>query len=438
MGRKSTRQHAKPPNSSTHTAAHHTRTGPHHETSAEGGSLSPLALQQAWQSGSLQRRSQAVMDMQQRYGNAHVGRMLANPHGQAVSNVQRITPISGNVSTGTKHTFKTPKKEWRINRPIPRVPLSLASISTLAEISFETESNTPSQGSPTAGRGGVAVNPGGIGVQGEIGHKWAEWETGHVGRVSVGTKLGAEIGSHGGEISLEAIGLEFERASFALKFNLISYSTEESRVEFPSLVFQAGVVPFKGETRGPDGRIHKYEIKPVLEFKFEPNYAEIGRWLAQRYGQMAAGELALAAGFVLGGFATIAAGIVTAGLGEEVYGRVEQAIRNTNEFCSAYEATIRSGQTSGGSSQWATAGSTAGMRFLEQSRSRVPVEAMQAAAQRHGIRGEAFALAFPQVREAMLKNYREQHYVEWWFYGEDGPGYKVLRSLLYDPARLNF
>ncbi len=393
--------------------------------------------------GDPRHRPQSLLQMQRRYGNAYVQRMLAGQTDHAAptapsGTVQRYNPTTSNVATGGKHTFKTPKKEWKVGKGIPKVPVKLSSISFSAEATYSTEDDNASKGSPTGAKGGATVQPQGPGVQGEVSQKWEEWQTDSVGKISVSSKAGGKIGAQGGEISLEPIGVQFERATFALKFNVISYSTEKSKVEFPSMTFQVGVIPIKGEGTASDGSKYKYEIKPILEFKFEPNYEEIGKWLAQRFGTQAAAELGLAGGIVLAGVATIAAAVVTASLGSEVRERVELSIKYTNEFCDAYQMAVREAKSGGGTSQWAAAGSAAGMKLVEQAKDKVPPEALKEEAQKRDLRSEAFGIAFPQIREALLQNYRDEHYIEWAVYGEDGPGYKILKRLLGSPEHLNF
>lgn len=407
------------------------------------GHLAPDDPNQPHTIGNPQQRSQSLLQMQRRYGNAYVQRMLAGQTDHAaptapIGAVQRYNPTTSNVATGGKHTFKTPKKEWKVGKGIPKVPVKLSSISFSAEATYSTEDDNASKGSPTGAKGGATVQPQGPGVQGEVSQKWEEWQTDSVGKISVSSKAGGKIGAQGGEISLEPIGVQFERATFGLKFNLISYSTEKSKVEFPNMTFQVGVLPIKGEGTASDGSKYKYEIKPILEFKFEPNYEEIGKWLAQRFGTQAAAELGLAGGIVLAGVATIAAAVVTASLGSEVRERVELSIKYTNEFCDAYQMAVREAKSGGGTSQWAAAGSAAGMKLIEQAKDKVPPEALKEEAQKRDLRSEAFGIAFPQIREALLQNYREEHYVEWWVYGEDGPGYKILKRLLGSPEHLRF
>lgn len=393
--------------------------------------------------GNPRQRSQSILQLQRRYGNAYVQRMLAGQteHTAPTSPpaaVQRSNPTTSNVATGGKHTFKTPKKEWKMDKAIPKVPVKFSSISFSAEVTYSTENDDASKGSPTAAKGGATVQPQGPGVQGEVSQKWEEWQTDSIGKIGVSSKAGGKIGAQGGELTLEPIGVQFERATFGLKFNIISYSTEKSKVEFPNMTFQVGVMPIKGEGKASDGSSYKYEIKPMLEFKFEPNYEEIGKWLAQRFGQQAAAELGLAGGIVIAGVATIAAGIVTASLGSEVRERVELAIKYTNEFCDAYQMAVREAKSGGGGSQWAAAGSAAGMKVIDQAKDKVPPEALKEEAQKRDLRGEAFNIAFPQIREALLQNYRDEHYIEWAVYGEDGPGYRILKRLLGSPEHLNF
>ncbi len=407
------------------------------------GHLAPDDPNQPHTIGNPHQRSQSLLQMQRRYGNAYVQRMLAGQTDHAASStpvgaIQRYNPTTTNVSTGTKDTFKTPKKDIKLNKGIPKLPVKLASIGFSAEINYSTESAGAGQGSPTAAKAGQTVQPQGVGFQGELMQKWEEWQTDSVGKIGVSSKATGKIGMQGGEIGVEPIGVQFERATFALKFNILSYSAEKSQVEFPNMTFQVGVLPIKGEGTASDGSKYKYEIKPILEFKFEPNYEEIGKWLAQRFGTQAAAELGVAGGIVLAGVATIAAAVVTASLGSEVRERVELSIKYTNEFCDAYQMAVREAKSGGGTSQWAAAGSAAGMKLIEQAKDKVPPEALKEEAQKRDLRSEAFAIAFPQIREALLQNYREEHYVEWWVYGEDGPGYKILKRLLGSPEHLRF
>ncbi|NDJ85357.1 MAG: hypothetical protein GYB66_05690 [Chloroflexi bacterium] len=370
-------------------------------------------------------RHRSVTSLQRSIGNRAVRRMLSPP----ANVVQRAA-----MPTGEKHTIKGLSEEFDINKPIGRLPFELKSVTIEGGVEYEIISPDQPE-SDTEARGGAVSGPDAAGVQGEVTKKWKEW--GSKGdQVTLSSKGEAELTTDGGKLGVTILGLETKHTDSAIKFTLIDWDAEKSEISLVETDLEFALQDKSDQYTTPDGRIivMKFFAKAILTIDIDEK--RVGRWIGQRFLQLAASEVALAGAFVAGGVMTLAAAWVTMGLGKEVAAMVDEAVMLTDDYCASYAAVFSPTPMYVGSTDWGAQGWAAGWQFF--AKTNAPPEAIREAARKRNLHSEAFAVAWPKVKDMMYKRYREKHYIEWWVYGEKGPGYRDLKRLLEGDQHLRF
>ncbi len=376
-------------------------------------------------------RQQAVLQLQRQHGNAFVQRLLASRATPRRAPAQLVQRQVGGFTPGKGVKFSPKEKEIKFDRPIPGVPITFAAIKIGGEGSY----SVVQEGAEESVQVGVTGRDHGAGVYGEVTKEWEKYSS-PFGDVTVQSKAEADVTTKGGQIGLLLVGVKTKHASIGLKFNLLSYDVEKSELEFPNVAIPVDIIPVTGKTTAPDGTKISYELKATITFVFKPDWVRIGKWIGQQFAKAAAAELAVAGSMVMAGIATLAAAYVTASLGSEVSERVERAIKLTNEFCAAYEATMKGSGGAKATSEFGQKGAATAQCLIKKAN--LPPEAFHEAAKKRNLRSEAFAVGWPQVKQMILQDYRNEHDIEWWVYGEKGPGYKLLKRLLDEPEYLRF
>lgn len=379
----------------------------------------------------VQRLRQAqVLQIQRHYGNAYVQRILANRPSSKSPLSGVVQRQGGGPSKGGK-IVTPPIKEWKIDRSLGSLPLKLSKITLTGEISF----SVVEPGEKESAQAGFKSKEGHPGVYGELTEVWDK-ESSPFGEVTLASKAEAEVTTNGGEISFLVLGAKLKNASIGVKFNLLSYDREKSEISFPNLSVPIDIIPITGETTASNGAKLSYEIKGTLSIVFEPDYVKIGKWIGEQFAKHAAGELAVAGSMVLAGIMTIAAAFATASQGGEVAERVDRAVALTKDFCAAYQATMIGSGDWSVSSEYGFEGEVVARRIIKKAD--IPPEAFYEEAKKRNLYAEAIGIAWPQVKAMMLKDYRDEHYIEWEFYGDKGGGYKLLKRYLDEGETLKW
>lgn len=396
-------------------------------------------------------RQRLVHQMQRERGNAYVQRVVQNaarrrrqaavqraPAGGMGLAVQREGPPAGGAGAGmwgagVKHSYKTPKLPVPINKGFAYIKLEKAELS--GEFSYEVydqgaASAEPAKASPTQARAGATGAPGEAGVTGELQHTFEDSSFKLIDTFTPTVKLGGELTTKGGEVAVEG-GLEGQHVSTSLKFVFIGEDLEKGELEFATLTHTIEI-PLKKVPEISLGGAWKLkaDLKFKVDFKYKPDYIALGQAIAKQFATMAVGEFIIATAFIAGGVATIAAAVVTMGLGEDVRIRVDDAMERLGNYCSAYQA-VMTDRTVGnpGGPGW-DEGSSAAAGKLKEMELKVPKPILLAEARQRNLKEEAYDAGWPVMREKILEGYRKEHYVEWWVYGADGPGYRELVRVL--------
>lgn len=375
------------------------------------------------------QRQQAVLAMQRRSGNAAVQRMIGAP----TSDIQRAPA----VGVGRKHAVKLKALTVPVGAPIGTLPVTLKEIviSGEASVSIFSPEDAKAKTKVSAGASGGRDSGKGIsevGIAAEVERKNAEWKDTALGDVKLTTKGSVKLTSQGFEMKVQPLGLDFEDRGGALEFSVAKVNNK-GQITLMSLIPSYYVKPTPDqETTLDSGEIMKVSFKRKVEFVLTPDYKKLALWLAEKMGEAAAAELAIAGGLVVGGIATLAAAFFEASLGSELADRIDTAARNTKDFCEAYAAVMKGG-TASPKSEWGKAGASTAQSAISASSILLP-EAIYEAAKKRNLSSEAFAIAWPMVKEKAIAAYRKEHWFETWVYDEGkGPGERTLRHVLNDP-----
>ncbi len=217
--------------------------------------------------------------------------------GQIVLQRDPTPPTAPSVGTGTKTTFETPP----LKIPHEATALTPIPLKMQAEVKGELSYDTPTpdaQGgntsAPTQARvGGTASPTGGVGIQGEVQREFTRRTEGALAGWKPSLKGGGKITSHGGEIALEG-GIERDWlagtvVSQSIKFTILGIDLKENDITFIGMSYSLGLAKkILAIVPGTDA-----EFKGSIEFKFTPDWVQIGKWIAEKVA-ISAGETALA------------------------------------------------------------------------------------------------------------------------------------------------
>jgi Domain of unknown function (DUF4157) len=271
------------------------------------------------------------------------------------------------TGTGVKHTFETPPLK------LPPEPVSLGPVKmqseTKAEISFDTPSADASSSDPNAKtqtRAGVTASPtGGVGYQAEVQREFERRVDGALKGWKPSIKGGGKVTTNGGEIALEG-GLEGElfkgaAVSHTIKFTILGVDLKENDITFVGMSYTAAIA-VKPENWFPNTpEIKGIEIKGGTEFKFTPDWVQIGKWIAEKLAISAAEAVAVDGAAVAASAAAIiapagAAALIIAGFiqtGKNIdasraaIGTAVRLRRQAKDFAKAYAGKLTGGSGAG-------------------------------------------------------------------------------------------
>jgi hypothetical protein len=397
----------------------------------------------------------AVMQqMQQTYGNRAVQRRLAKDLGSRASGkpmheegaaprqtapVQRQVPpggAPGRAGAAGSVRFDTPKIELEINKAIGSTGIKLKKVTCGARIVYsmleegQEAGEQPGTKSSTKVRAGAKVQPGHGGAEVEITETWKKTALEEMTGFQPEAKGLGEITSKDGKIGI-AGQLKGKSVSFALEFRLVGADWEKGKVEFAQLVFKPTLPVSKREHQfaGSTGKA-SVEITENWEVIFDPDYAQLTRWVRNRFVQIAGSELAIGIGFVAAGITTLVVNYAQARLGGEINQKVQAAMEQLDNAGNAYHAGMTGRQVSNGGGAGWEIGANAAASVLKSGEEKVPQVILMEEARKRNLKREAFDAAWPRIRQNFIDQYKKEHYIEQLFYGDDAPGLKQLTRVL--------
>ncbi len=267
------------------------------------------------------------------------------------------------TGTGVKSTVESPPIK------IPSEPTSLGPVKMQAEVKGEISFDEPTAASPssdpnapTQARGGVTASPtGGVGYQGEVQKEFKRRTEGALAGWKPTIKGGGKVTSNGGEIALEgAIERDWLAGtvlSQTIKFTILGIDLKENDITFVGMSYIVGLAKkIPALLPGID-----VEFKGTLEFKFTPDWVQIGKWIAEKLA-VSAGEalvvdgaaVASAAAAIIapvGAAAMIIAGFIQTGknidASRAAIGTATKLRREAKTYAKSYAGKLTGGSGSG-------------------------------------------------------------------------------------------
>jgi hypothetical protein len=268
------------------------------------------------------------------------------------------------TGTGVKNTFETPPFK------VPHEAVSLGPVKMQAEIKAELSFDQPTQASsssdpsaPTQARAGVTASPtGGVGYQAEVQKEFQRRSEGALAGWKPTIKGGGKVTSNGGEIGVEgAIERDFLAGTLlsqTIKFTILGVDLKENDITFVGMSYTVAIAKkFKAEFM-PGIEV---EVKGGIEFKFTPDWIQIGKWIAEKLAVSAAEAVVVDGAAVAAGAAAIiapagAAAMIIAGFiqtGKNIdasraaIGTAVRLRKQAKDYAKAYAGKLTGGSGSG-------------------------------------------------------------------------------------------
>ncbi len=284
-------------------------------------------------------------------GRARIGKHVAT------ALVQRDTPASASpVAVSGKLKFPY-KAELPSSTPMGALPVVFKGIAFEGEVSWE--SDTAGQKDKVTVSGGAGRNKDGQGAEGvgiDYNHEFDTWFRGTAAGITPTFKGGVSWnGKEGLKIPIELSGKTDWGASVGLEVALIKFGPDPQKgnkwqAKFgtlaPFVKFEQKV--FKSQINGVKGG---WKVSGKMAWQFQPDYAKIGKWIAEQAKDALgeeisieafsiAGEVALTVGLPLGFAAIFAASLYNAAASGEAMsqGLVEggKAAKEALSYATAY------------------------------------------------------------------------------------------------------
>jgi hypothetical protein len=351
-----------------------------------------------------EQKTRVQNQLQRNLGNAYVQRTVA-PRPAQVSPSPGIIQLQGGgpakeVKTGLSTSVP-------VNKSVPGLPFKLQEISASGEIAGTVAEKGASES--------AKVSMGTTHLGYELEKKWVEVAKEGVGKISVSSKGEAQITKDGADVGVTVATAKFGKVAVGLKIVVFNVDWKTSKIDIGEIHAPVSPMILSGQTKTADGTTFSYEAKYTLTFEFSVDYAKVAKWLARTFSKAITGEALVAGSFIVGGVITLAAAYANIAAKYETQKLANEAIKITNEFCAAYAATMTGGEPNT-KSQFGQQGAAAARSAIKASGK--PPEAVFEAAKGRNLRDEAFAIAWPKVKETIMNAYREEHPLETFFYGE--------------------
>jgi hypothetical protein len=386
------------------------------------------------------QRLHAAAGLGRNHGNQALQRTIA--YHKAGGYIQRQSAPPANTAGapgwGVKHTFKTPKLEAKVNRPLG--PVVWESVAVSGEFGYEVfnpgqeAGAAPGTDSTTQARAGAAHELGKTaGVQAELQKTWQDSAIQRATGFQPSIKAGGELNNKGGELGIEG-QLEGKNVTLALKFTIIGEDFEKGAVEFSTLTGTVQLPAHKEEKTTANGDKVKYEVVEKTEFKFKPNYAQIGRWLAQRFAAAAAGEVVITAAFIANGVLILAGTIISLADAGDLKRIPDEVSSKASSYAHGYQDAMHGKPAKGGATSYPE-GYQEGQARYKAAIEVVPEAVFKEQSKERALWAEAVGAILPGAKETALKKWQEDH----WFdtYVGNGFGHRRLKAAL-DAIRIRY
>jgi hypothetical protein len=284
---------------------------------------------------------------------------------------------------------------------------------------------------PTVGTGASAGKDGDLSFQGEV-----EKELG-AGVMDFKPSIKGGYEMSGKNIKVE-MGLDFET-----KWGPVTFGT--SPFTFSIVKWEAGKAPeFAVASASLSAKIPfvelewhgtKYSLDCVGRYEIEakPDPVELGKWIAEHYGEALTLDALVPAAIVVGGVLAIGEALMQIAKSDEITERTDPEIQKCVAYCRGYEQAMRGEAMEGreGTSEGYQAGEA--HRKAVEASSACPDGSVALAAQKQDVFRDAWHKAWPTVRDRIIASYWDEHYIEHRIYGNDGAGngnFHQLRMIL--------
>jgi len=179
-----------------------------------------------------------------------------------------------------------------------------------------------------------------------------------------------------------------------------------------------------------DGKTYKVEAKPKLEFEFQPNPVQIGKWVAENLGKVVATEVGIAGSLIAGGLMTIGIAFYQIANSGEITERTEFAVKKCKNYCRSAQNVLRGEapvEEVGGPE-----GAAAASAILSDLNQKFPPELVTAEAKKCPLYANAWGQAWPKIKQQAIDDYWADHKFEHFIYGDGGTGggFKAFKRVL--------
>jgi hypothetical protein len=193
-------------------------------------------------------------------------------------------------------------------------------------------------------------------------------------------------------------------------------------------------LPFETRVPGSPDPV-KVECTVSLELKFDPDWKEIGEWIAEKAADEAAIDAGVSLGFVAAGALTIFSALYLIATSDEVSKKTDEEWHFLQDFSAGYQQAMqgklgRNDRPPSDTASGGTQGMARAFEFIDgQAKAPEPALLRQAAAR--DFYREAADQVWEPVRTRAIQDYWDEHWFQRTLYGETPEENRYFREFLH-------
>lgn len=263
----------------------------------------------------------------------------------------------------------------------------------------------------------------GAGIAGGVEHELEEWSLGELGKVQPTVNLPSfELTTEGIKVTGLGFTLSTPKGSpVKIDFKVLELVLGEWKPGEEPVIAGLETQAAAGFPLG-DFKGYKISLKGALTLMIEPNYATIGKWLAEKAAEMLSADLAVVGGIVAAGVATLWSAAYAVIHKDDIANEVDAAVAKCKSYARGFDAGVKGGAAPGG------AGGAKGFadgKAWAQAREKIANASggsVAEAAKDVDIYAAGWNKAWPRIKQDSIDAYWQEHSVEKWLTGGEGMG----------------
>jgi hypothetical protein len=399
-----------------------------------------------------------VNRLQRTHGNSYVQRLISNykqeskaPTPSIVAREAAVSPGGGTAQAKVPFEFTLAQKDMdkTFLKYFKLTGMSLKLKGTLQSTAGAGATNTTAITPIGGSRGADGSKKVGMSVENDHDLEWAK----SLLKQLLGEKAknirpygkaiaGGEAGNleQSGKIAYE-IGAEYTindnfKVAGANEFVLWEGKLKDEKGTINKSYVAGGLIPkISGAGKLALGSDAEFEGSIEGAVTVEPDWKEILKTVGRNVMRLLASEMALTGGLIAGGLLSVCLPLyqILATKGE-ITERTEDAVARSKNYCRGFVSVING--TGDVIAPNGLEGKDAGLKYLKELKLTYPdaTEAeIKAEAKKRNLYGEAWAIAWPKLKQKAIDSYWEEHYIEKLVYGEGGSGnggFKTFKRVL--------